>query len=473
MNLSAFKPYFSFKEPTLVPKLSYGFTHFYNKARVHIDWECLSVIKKATECSGALILGQMPIYSFRESLVQKLAHNGLVVSCNDHFELAGIGTLCDIIPPHIWGHYKIDHQHLPISGFASKTDPLLIVQTLEKMVDVYDKKGSIYVHCKAGRSRSALITALFLCITDNVIKLQLLQAQTNQEINAILLHAVNHIKMLRSQVSIDQDKLALGVLVLKNYIQFWQGTHYEPRIFALPADLKDQLTAYQALTNIVQSDEYKFVWDQAYKNPAFFSVIKRFAERIFLRIEQSKEPFFVIDQFIASVLNDFNDEESEIIMSLHEFYSANEEFIKELNNYSDSIQSLGLDLLDKIIKSNLSYAKKTDWLKKTSIYLNNPGPAQLEQYNKEIEAALIQPSITLQIIGGAMILLGAAVIMVTMVAGAFASGSFLGVSLAIIGAGAIGAFEMVIGSLVYEHGTSDAIARASDDLLRQVSEWHP
>ncbi len=166
MKASIFKPFFSFPEPHWSPKFIYGVTHFYHRARAHIDWDSFNIIKSASEFHGELLLGQMPITPFRELLVKKLSGKGLVVSCNDNFELSGVGALCNIIPPHIWAYYNIKHHHLPFTDYSSNADPFLVVQTLEKMVDVYNSKGSIYIHCKAGRSRSAFITALFLCIVD-------------------------------------------------------------------------------------------------------------------------------------------------------------------------------------------------------------------------------------------------------------------------------------------------------------------
>ena len=162
-------------------------------------------------------------------------------------------------------------------------------------------------------------------------------------------------------------------------------------------------------------------------------------------------------------------DDAAIIINLHVFYWANTLFINQIKQYSDSIQSLGLDLLDKVIKSKRSYTEKTTWLEKTRIYLTNPGEAQLNQYHNEIQNALIHPSLTLQLIGGFMMALGAAVIIVSLVAGFLASGSFLGVSLAIIGAGAFGAFQIGIGDLVYEHGTSDAVAKASESLVNATN----
>ncbi len=157
-----------------------------------------------------------------------------------------------------------------------------------------------------------------------------------------------------------------------------------------------------------------------------------------------------------------------VIMDLHLLFLENEQFIKEINKYSNAIQNLGLDLLYKILKSNLSYVEKTIWLKKTSTFLNDPSPKQLEQYNREIHAALIHPSLSLQIIGASMMVLRAAVIMVALLAGVLASGGFLGIALATLAAGGFGAFQIGIGKLLHDHGLSDEVARASQALVYKV-----
>ena len=164
------------------------------------------------------------------------------------------------------------------------------------------------------------------------------------------------------------------------------------------------------------------------------------------------------------------EEKGSVILELHLLYLENELFIKEINNYSNTIQNLGLDLLYKILKSSISYADKTSWLIKTRTFLADPSSEQLEKYNKEIHAALIHPSLSLQLIGGAMIVLGAAVVMVSLIAAALANGGFLGVALATLAASGFGAFQMIIGELFYEHGLSDHIARAAQTLVHEVLE---
>ncbi len=279
---------------------------------------------------------------------------------------------------------------------------------------------------------------------------------------------VKEIRSLRSQVHVEKDKIALGVEVLKYYIQSWKNNPYKLKQ-TQTIEKEIELDAQEVLSHIAQSEEYKFVWDQAYKNPVIFSTVKYFAEHIYNYVSVNIEKKFIIDNLIHQVLfNLMEEDKKQIILELHSLYLENENFIYEINNYPNIIQNLGLDLLYKILKSTSSYTEKINWLKKTISFLANPSADQLKKYNDEIHAALIHPSLELQVIGGAMILLGVGVILVSLVACMLASGGFLGIALATIAAGCFGASQIVIGKLVYDHGSSDQIARASQLLVNEV-----
>lgn len=465
MELSAFKPFFSFPVSNWSPKFIYGLTHAYNRTRA----DNFNSIKQAIGTHGELLLGQIPITNFHEPLVKKLAENGLVVSCNDNFELSGVGSLYNIIPPYSWTYYDIDHQHLPFTNSPSQADPDLIISTLEKMSKVYNNKGSVYVHCKDGNSRSAFIIALFLCVNEDAKKQKIMSAGTDQELADILINAANELKSARKQVCVEKTTLTLGVGILKRYVQYWNKS--APLDVLCPLEKETELNAYQILNQIAQSDEYKFVWSHAYKKPNEFPIIKEFAEAIYSHVERNIEQKFNIDDLISVVALNMKKDKQKIILDLHGLYLQSVQFVYEINKYSNHIQGLGFDLLDKIIKSDVPNDKKTSWLKITTSFLKNPNSENLENYNIEIQNALIHPSLGLQIIGGTMIALGAAVIIVSFVAAALATGGFLGVALATFGGSAFGAFQIAMGSLIYEHGLSDHVARASQGLVADVLEY--
>lgn len=466
MELRAFKPFFSFSVSNWSPKFIYGLTHAYNRARA----DNFNVIQQANSSHGELLLGQIPITNFHEPLVKKLADNGLVVSCNDSFELSGVGSLYNIIPPHSWAYYDIDHQHLPFANSPSQADPDLIISTLKKMSTVYNNKGSVYVHCKDGNSRSAFIIALFLCVNEDEKKQRIMNAGTEQELADILMSAVDELKSARKQVCVDKNTLNLGIGILKRYVQDWNKSASLDLLS--PLEKETELNAYQILNQIAQSDEYKFVWSQAYKKSNIFPIVKEFAEAIYSHVESKIEQKFNIDDLISEVALKMHKDKQKVILDLHALYLQSVQFVYEINKYSKHIQDIGFDLLDKIIKSDVPDDKKTSWLKITTSFLQSPNSENLENYNKEIQNALIHPSLGLQIIGGTMIVLGAAVIIVSFIAAALASGGLLGVALATLGGSAFGVFQVAIGGLICEYGLSDHVARASQGLVADVLKYN-
>lgn len=464
MTCSVFKTYFDLFPPSLGSKISYGVTHFFNRARSYADWESFSVIRAANDKQGEVLLGQITIDSFHNTLTKKL-NNGLVVSCNDCFELSGVGSLANVIPPHSWSYYNITHHHLPFTDFSDNASPLLIIQTLQKMQEVHNNKEAIYIHCKAGRSRSAFLASLFLCITDQDIKQQLLNAKNDACIESIYMSSIQKLQQYRPQVGVGKDKIALGVGVLKKYIKYWNGATEEIELF-------DRLNKNDSLSMIAQSSEYKFLWQQAYKNPDIFPIIQLFAKEMYLQAEKEENQAFDIDELIHTVLINMTDDKRAIIQQLHFLYVASEELMEQIWLYPENIQSLGIDVLNKVLKSAASYKKKTEWLTQTIAYLKDP-VQQLDIYTKKINSDLINQSPALQIIGSAMMVLGVALIMVALLAGCLATGGFGGVAMAMLGAAGLGGFEIGIGKLVYNYGSSDGVAQSSYQLVNQVQLIEP
>ena len=468
MNLSAFQPFFYVTQPSLSAQFSDGASFFFNNLRTYTDWKSFSVIKSASEDTGEIVLGQITIGKFHNSLVKKLENNGLVISCNDYFELSGVGSIFNVIAPYTWSYYNIAHHHLPFTNFSNKTDPFLVIQTLQKMLDVHNNNGTIYIHCMAGRSRSALISALFTCISKVDLQNKLLNASNDRDLSEILLSAVKQIRKHRDQIWVGRAKLALGIDVLKQYIAFWKGEHQEPSVFNLVKTADNALNASQCLSAISQSCEYKFIWDQAYKRSELFKSIQKFAENIYLYVEERKDQAFIIDQLIQSVYQQMMPNDQEIIQQLHSVYLASEAFMDQIKKHPVHVQALGIDLLDKILKSGCAYKKKTECLNQTTDYLENPSAKNLELYYKQLQSIFVSRNIALQIIGAAMMLLGMAVIMVSLVDACFATAGTFGIAMATLGASALGCFEIGIGKLVYDYGASDGVAQASSNLVAEI-----
>lgn len=465
MKHSAFQTLFSLYEPSRLLKITGSVSHFFPRMSSTSVIDTFNVIIKATEVTGEVVCGQIPLFPLQRSLVERLAENSLVVSCVDHAELAGVGTLSSAIPTYIWSCHNIDHHHLPFTDNLCSIDPILVIETLQKMLAVHQNKGSIYIHCKPGSTSSALLSTLFKSTTDESIKKQLIAVQNVSEVEISVRTIFSKIC---PKTYLETAKLNLGVAVLKHYISYWKGLHKEKQLFDVPVDSKDKFNSYQVLSIIAQSDEYKFLWDQAYKNPVIFPVIKSFAEGIYDQVNQNPMHVLIIDELILSVINQLPNKDRLVIKDLHTLYLSYEHFSKEIAKYPQAVKVNGLNLLNKILKSNLNYGKKTWLLKISAEFLQNPITNRIN-YEKVLENSIKKPCIMLQAIGGSMMVLGAAVIMVSLVAGILASGGALAIIFATVGAAAFGAFETGIGMLVYNRGVSDGVTKASELLINQIT----
>lgn len=528
MEISAFKPFFSFPAPSGASKLAYGLTHFYYKPRPHFNWNPFRVIKKATSQTGEVLLGQIPTRSFHKTLIDKLSNGGLILSCADHFELSGVGAMAATIPPYAWTFHKVDHHHLLFSDRYSKTESTLIILALQKMLDVHQSNGSIYIHCKPDSSRSIFLAALFSCITDEDIKQQLVKDQDDSKIALTLKNKMQQLNASLLRVHLDKAQTSLGIHILKYYISYWQRARLvSPLVEKIdfPVDefnAGQKLNANQALDVITQSDEYKFMWVQAYRNPDVLPIVQSFADRLYQHVEQNKDKKFVIQEIILSVFAAMEQNKAEVIKQLHKVYYESELFVQDADHYSNLIQcevfslfneliksslscvseginqnenviaqlgsfhlerklfineinqcpaliqEAGLNLLNVILKSDISCKEKTLWMKKSNALLKNPEKALLG-YKKAMESALQHPSLALQIIGISMMALGVAIIMVSLLAGVLASGGLLGIALATVGAATFGGAFIALGALLYERGLGDDIATRSRVLIDSLA----
>lgn len=97
----------------------------------------------------ALILGALPL----ESDVQGLAEQGVTGVVNTCEEYAG--------PQEAYQKHRITQLRVPTTDFAHPT-----LDSVNRAVDFIDRQaeagGTVYVHCKAGRARSATVALCWL-----------------------------------------------------------------------------------------------------------------------------------------------------------------------------------------------------------------------------------------------------------------------------------------------------------------------
>ena len=100
-----------------------------------------------------VILGAIPLDQHLKTLTdkEKVTH---VLTLVDYFELEA-GIVCPITTQQ-WSDEKVNQLHIPTPDFLGVT-PENIQQGVEFVEKAREEKGIVYIHCKAGRGRSATI----------------------------------------------------------------------------------------------------------------------------------------------------------------------------------------------------------------------------------------------------------------------------------------------------------------------------
>ena len=72
----------------------------------------------------------------------------------------------DPIRPEEWKADGVDHENLPMKDFTADVDVRLAAEVVFKTQRCRDNDKSTYVHCKAGKSRSAMFVSCVLAMFD-------------------------------------------------------------------------------------------------------------------------------------------------------------------------------------------------------------------------------------------------------------------------------------------------------------------
>ncbi|MGL6037150.1 MAG: protein-tyrosine phosphatase family protein [Legionella sp.] len=477
MEVNLLEPFFSLTQPEFGAQVIYGSSHFFHRVQSSISWSVYNEIIPSSNGRGSLTIGQIPIDDFHDDLLKKLPPKALVVSCTEGFELAGIGTRYKVIPPYTWSHYGIDHHHLPFTDFSADSSFGLIIDTLEKMKTVHRAGDPIYIHCKAGRGRSGIVAVLFYCLTNDELLKKLSEDHT--QAGAILDAVISHLQKTHPQLKIGSKKKSLGLSVLNYYTTYWNDPNSSENsdsfgLFAKQNHIIEQgkeLSPCDYLRTISQSPGYKFIIDQAYKNPDIFHVIQKFLGVIYEGAkarEGAKETIFDVEIGLKTALASMSEKsEQKILLSLYALYNIKNEFTNVLATQPQLIRDLGFELCNKIIDSTASYEQKINWLGRTRDCLADPSNKNIDEYIIAANNALNTGNVALRTIGLVMLLVGIAFITITLIASCTAGG-ILAASLVITAGVSFGGLGLGLGSALYGLGKSDGVADASKHFISMV-----
>jgi len=129
-----------------------------------------------------------------------------IFSITDEFEQGMQGMLQPRELEELQKKHGIEFKHhqVPMTDFGAEITSQSILATVYKMQKIIEEGGTVYIHCKAGRARSAMIVAAYLSIFGNQHNLEW---QENDATNPPLNQAVKFLKDKRSQVDLHEIKV--------------------------------------------------------------------------------------------------------------------------------------------------------------------------------------------------------------------------------------------------------------------------
>ncbi|XP_056010276.1 phosphatidylglycerophosphatase and protein-tyrosine phosphatase 1-like [Ostrea edulis] len=108
-----------------------------------------------------VILGALPLKSWNQTLVEEENIRG-IVSLTEDFETEGLTNSTEE-----WKALGVEQLKLPTPDFVASPSQEFIDKGVSFILKHRQNQSSVYVHCKAGRTRSATIVACYLIKVNN------------------------------------------------------------------------------------------------------------------------------------------------------------------------------------------------------------------------------------------------------------------------------------------------------------------
>jgi len=142
----------------------------------------------------------------------------LVVSVIEPWEIAqgmGVGY---VLEPSDWKLRNTKHILIDMKDFSADVDTNDVLNAIFEMKKMLDDHKKVYVHCKAGRSRSAMICAIYLAMYSDIK--EIVEANNDEE---RFNKACDFISGIRPHVDVDPGKIKKGQEILRGRNNF---THF-------------------------------------------------------------------------------------------------------------------------------------------------------------------------------------------------------------------------------------------------------
>jgi predicted protein tyrosine phosphatase len=171
----------------------------------------------------------------------------LIVSAVDYFELAGSFLLGKMATPKDWLEKDVNQVSLPIQDFGADVSDECIVKTIFEMRKCILEGNAVYVHCKAGRGRSAMLCAIYLAVFD--------EKYSNLEVTEAFVKILEQLKAKRSEVKLDDIKQSKAKKVIQHVRNLLNGLGSDTD--NLPENNKDKSGKSETFSDVVNRSVMK------------------------------------------------------------------------------------------------------------------------------------------------------------------------------------------------------------------------
>lgn len=218
-----------------------------------------------------LYLGIIPSKEEAIEIRKKIRNLGLVVSAVESFEFVGRQTAED------WDLANIAHHEVPIEDYTIDVDPENVFHAIMIIHDYLSRGLAVYVHCKAGKSRSATIVAAYILIHACGDNKPFPENTSMEEIRIYMLFR-------RRQLLINENHFAIA----RQTKEFYQQNHLIPTTY-----VKDDTLSPLANFNLFFASK---LTKREISNLLSFKKIKHYAY-----VKNADARFRFIDDFLKTI----------------------------------------------------------------------------------------------------------------------------------------------------------------------------
>ncbi|RDI44605.1 dual specificity protein phosphatase family protein [Aquicella lusitana] len=156
-TLDTLLPYYTLKDPTLLEAI------FSEGSRILTEViTSMGYANKCDKIAKNLYLGMLPGFGNYKQIIATAEKDGaplgMVLSVVPIWQLSGI----KVDPPKVWKDENVKQVVLPIPDFTAEASSDDIMTAVLMMRDCVQANKSVLVHCKAGKSRSAMVCLIYL-----------------------------------------------------------------------------------------------------------------------------------------------------------------------------------------------------------------------------------------------------------------------------------------------------------------------